>query len=189
MTPEEEGPLEIQMRPSFPGFRRLLRGFGSRHPPRFDGSKSPVEYRPCFRVVAWYGVADQHTGGARCSTPPDCSVPGGEGRHSEVRPDGLDWGGAHFSSMVEALANQAFRQWYENEGGKAVVDKGEMTLYPPYYGEDGKPPLPPYNFFLIEHVDEMSVQEIRLYQREGIIPKRFRRRGRQRPEAAPPGSR
>lgn len=177
--PEEEqtGPLDIVIQPSFPGLRRLWGRFGTRKPPRWDGTKSRVEYRPCFRVVEWYGLPiEDHT----CGDPPHCSVPGKEGRHSEVRPDGLDWGGAHFSCFAEAMQNRAFQQWYENKGGKAVVDKGKMTLYPAYYDDEGKPPLPPYNFFLHEHIDDMSAQEVREYQRTGFVPKRFRRRGRAR---------
>lgn len=180
--------IEITRQPYFPGMRQWLRRWwrGGREPPRYDGTHSPVEYRPCFRVVEWNGSPDHHTGGAPCGTPPHCSIPGGQGRHSEVRPDGLDWGEVHFSCLEEALANQAFRNWYENENGKAVVDKGVMTLHKPYYGADQKPPLPPYNFFLSEHVHEMSVQEVRAYQRTGEVPTRFRRRGRAKPGSPPP---
>lgn len=179
---EPTGPLALRMRPSFPGMRQLWRRFGGRKPPRFDGTKSRIEYRPCFRVVEWYGLPTDTSDPHVCEDPPHCSVPGGQGRHSEVRPYGLDWGEVHFSCLEEALANQAFHEWYENGGGKAVVDKGKMTLYAPYYDDEGKPPLPEFNFFLHEHVHEMSAQEIRLYQREGFVPKRFRRRGRSQHE-------
>ncbi len=184
---EAETAIEITRQPYFSGMRRFMQRFwrGGRMPPRYDGTHSPIEYQPLFRVVEWYGAPDQHTTGP-CGDPPHCSVPGGSGRHSEVRPAGLVWGEVQFSCLEEALANQAFRHWYENKGGKAVVDKGKMTLFKPLYEDEHKPPLPEYNFFLHEHVNEMSAQEIQAYRNTGEVPKRFRRRGRARPGAPPP---
>ena len=178
--------LDIAKNPYFPGMRRYLRKFwrGGRLPPRYDGTHSPIEYQPRFRVVEWVGLPVELAGHV-CGNPPHCSVPGGRGRHSEVRPDGMDWGEVHFSCLEEALANQAFREWYEERGGKAVVDKGLMTFHEPYYDKEGQPPPPLYNFFLIEHVDEMSAQEIRAYQTTGFIPKRLRRRGSAKPGSPP----
>lgn len=177
-------PLSIVMRPSFPGFRQLWRRWGGRKPPRYDGTKPQVEYQPRYRVVEWYGAGGDY--GAepphQCGDPPFCSVPHGLGRHSQVIPDGFDWAGTHFTCLEEALRNQAFAEWYEGgDGGppgKEIMDRGQMTLYKPLYADEKKPPLPKYNFFLDEHVHEMSVQEIRAYQRTGEVPKRFQRRGR-----------
>jgi hypothetical protein len=103
-----------------------------------------------------------------------------------VREDGFDWCGRHFSCLEEAKENQAFVLWYEKgkfEGeqgvsGKDVMAKGKMVLRPALYGADEEPPLPSYNFFLNEHIEEMTPQEIRDYQTRGEVPKRLRRRGR-----------
>ena len=175
------------MRPAFPGIRNLWRRFGGHQPPRFDPTQHPVWYRPCSRVYSWRGSADGHVTDDPCVLP-HCSHPGEDGQHSEVRDDGFDWCGRHFSCLAEALENQAFTDWYEHglfegtdvELGKNIMAKGEMLLRPPLYGEMEEPPLPQYNFFLNEHVDEMLPHEILEYKRSGEVPKRFRRRGRQK---------
>ncbi len=175
------------IRPSFPGFRNIWRRFGGQKPPRRDPNQAQVWYRPCFRVYAWDGTTDLHTTDDPCEAP-HCSNPGGDGNHSEVRDDGFDWCGRHFSCLAEAQENQAFVLWYEDgmfEGeqgtrGKDVMAKGKMVLRPALYGAQEEPPLPPYNFFLHEHIEEMTPQEIRDYQTSGEVPKRLRRRGRTR---------
>jgi hypothetical protein len=172
------------MRPSFPGFRNIWRRFGGQKPPRHDPTKARVWFQPCFRVVGWDGNADLHT--TEPCSPHHCSAPDGIGRHSEVRPDGFDWCGTHFSGLAEAKENQAFLLWYEDgifEGeqtqpGKDVMAKGKLVLWPALYGAQEEPPLPRFNFFLHEHVDEMTPQEIRAYRATGEVPTRLRRRGR-----------
>lgn len=172
------------MQPSFPGFRNVWRRFGGRKPPRHDPSKARVWFRPCSIVVGWDGKADLHT--TEPCAPRHCSNPNGIGRHSEARPDGFEWCGARFSCLAEAKENQAFLRWYEEgifEGeqtqlGKDVIAKGKLVLRPALYGAQEEPPLPRFNFFLHEHVDEMTAQEIRAYYAVGEVPKRFRRRGR-----------
>ncbi len=172
------------MRPAFPGIRNLWRRFGGRKPPRFDPTKHQVWFQPCFIEVNWTGTADLHTTD-ECILP-HCDNPGGLGHHSEIRPDGFNWCGQHFSCLEEALENQAFTNWYEHglfegeevERGKNIMKKGKMLLRPPLYGATEEPPLPKYNFFLHEHIDEMTPEEVRTYQTAGEVPKRFRRRGR-----------
>ncbi len=172
-------------RPSFPGIRNLWRRFGGRKPPRFDPTKHRVWYQPCFRVYSWCGPAEWHVTDDPCVVP-HCDHPGKDGQHSEVRDDGFDWCGRHFSCLTEALENQAFTNWYEHglfegeevERGKDIMKKGKMVLRPPLYGATEEPPLPKYNFFLHEHVDEMTQEEIQDYKTTGEVPKRFRRRGR-----------
>ena len=174
------------IRPSFPGLRNLWRRFGGQKPPRHDPTKAQVLFRPCLRVTTWDGEADDHT--EEPCILPHCNNPGGYGRHSEVRPDGFDWCGRHFSCLAEAKENQAFMAWYETGGfdggsgerGKDVMEKGKMVLRPALYGAQEEPPLPRYNFFLHEHLDEMTLEEVRAYQRQGEVPKRLRRRGRAR---------
>ncbi len=188
--PESGGPISTIgniISPAFPGIRSLWRRFGGRKPPRYDPTKTRVWYRPCSRVYSWYGAADLHTTDP-CILP-HCDRPDETGRHSEVRPDGFEWCGRQFSCLVEALENQAFTRWYEEgwfegeevEKGKDVMKKGKMVLRPPLYGADEEPPLPKYNFFLHEHLDEMTSLEIRVYKSTGEVPKRLRRRGRSRP--------
>ncbi len=175
------------MRPSFPGIRNFFRRFGGRKPPRFDPTQHRVWYQPCFRVYQWRGAADLHVTDDPCVIP-HCSHPDEFGQHSEVRDDGFDWCGSHFSCLTEGLENQAFTDWYEHgsfegqevERGKDIMKKGKMLLRPPLYGVNEEPPLPPYNFFLHEHQDEMLPHEIAEYKRSGEVPKRLRRRGRQR---------
>ena len=175
-------------RPAFPGLRNLWRRFGGRKPPRFDPTKSQVWFRPCFRVCGWYGAADLHV--TDPCAPPHCSKPNDLGQHSEVREDGFEWCGRHFSCLAEAIENQAFALWYEDgifegeqtERGEDVIQKGKLVLRPALYGDDEEPPLPKYNFFLHEHLDEMTSQEIRDYQTAGEVPVRLRRRGRNRPK-------
>lgn len=172
--------------PSFPGFRNLLRRFGGRKPPRYDPTKTPVWYQPCFRVYTWYGAADLHT--TDPCIPPHCELSGKTGQHSEVREDGFEWCGRHFSCLAEAMENQAFVRWYEEgwyegttiERGKDVMKKGKMVLRSPLYGANEEAPLPQYNFFLHEHIDQMTAMEIREFQTTGEVPKRLRRRGRAR---------
>lgn len=175
------------MRPAFPGLRNLWRRFGGHKPPRFDPTQHRVWYQPRFRVYSWHGSADLHVTDTPCMLP-HCAHPGEDGVHSEVRPDGFDWCGSHFSCVAEALKNQAFAAWYEHglfegqevELGKDIVEKGKMILRPALYGTNEEPPLPPYNFFLHEHINEMLPHEIVTYKRSGEVPKRFRRRGRQK---------
>lgn len=172
------------MRPSFPGLRNLWQRFGGRKPPRFDPTQQQVWFQPRFRVTTWTGTADLHTN-EECILP-HCDNPGGLGHHSEVRPDGFDWCGCHFSCLAEAQENQAFVAWYEKgefeeqsvEIGKDVMAKGKMVLRPALYRADESPPLPQYNFFLHEHIEKMTRQEIMDYQTRGEVPKRLRRRGR-----------
>lgn len=194
MSDEEEqqsgGPIPSAIsnlvRPSFPGLRNLWRRFGGQKPPRHDPTKARVWYQPCFRVYYWHGTADLHTTDP-CALP-HCDNPDGPGQHSEVREDGFDWCGRHFSCLGEAKENQAFTRWYEEgyfegeqgERGEDVMKRGKMVLRPALYGADEEPPLPLYNFFLNEHIGEMTPQEIRDYQTRGEVPKRLRRRGRVR---------
>ena len=175
------------MRPAFPGIRNMFRRFGGHQPPRFDPTQHRVWYRPCFRVYSWQGEANLHVTDDPCVVP-HCSHPGEDGQHSEVRADGFDWCGQHFSCLPEALANQAFTEWYEKglfegeevERGKDIMKKGKMILRPALYGANEEPPLPKFNFFLHEHVHEMLAHEITEYKRSGEVPKRLRRRGRGR---------
>lgn len=171
----------VHVAPSFAGMWRYLRGrLGRPRPPRQDAAKTPVVFRPCFHVVVWDGLADDHRT-TECAPPPVCSKPGEHGTHSEVRPDGFDWEGVHFHSLFDALENQAFCRWYET-GGQEILERGELVVRPPQYDAGARPPLPPFNFFLHENVEKMTAQEIMAYRRTGDIPKRLRRRGRNKPK-------
>lgn len=180
------GPSAIRslLTPVFPGIRNIWRRFGGQKPPRVDPTKAQVWYRPSLRAVEWEGEADLHTE-QECILP-HCNNPGERGHHSEMRPDGFDWCGRHFSCLTEALENQAFTRWYKEgyfegefgERGEDVMAKGKMVLRPALYPRNEEPPLPEYNFFLNEHIDEMTRQEIMEYQRDGTVPVRLRRRGR-----------
>lgn len=176
------------VRPSFPGYQAFMRRFGRRNRPRFDPSRAQVFYRPVSRVAEWDGPADQHTTD-ECVLP-FCDHPGGVGRHTEVRPHGFYWGGAYFSCLAEAMTNTAFVRWYEDGylvsndttgmKGKDVIKKGKLVLHDALYGVNEEPPLPPYNFFLDDHLDEMTSGEINAFRKKGEVPKRLRRRGRAR---------
>ena len=188
MADEEETPSSGSAigltRPSFPGFRNMFKRLGGKKPPRYDPSKSRVWYSPCFRIVQWDGSAEEHT--LDSCVEPHCDNPGDEGRHSGLREDGFDWCGRHFSSLVEGLENGAFKLWYEDgifegeevERGEEVMAKGKMVLRDALYDDENSPPLPPYNFYLHEHINEMTHKEILAYKKTGEVPKRLRRRGR-----------
>ncbi len=187
MADEEETPSGSAIgltRPSFPGFRNMFKRLGGKKPPRHDPSQSPVWYQPRFCIIHWDGAAEHHITDP-CILP-HCDNPGGDGHHSEVRNDGFDWCGVHFSSLVEGLENGAFKSWYEDgifegeevERGEEVMAKGKMVLRPPLYEDENSPPLPPYNFYLHEHVNEMTQKEILAWKKTGDVPKRLRRRGR-----------
>lgn len=163
--------------PAFAGMWRFMRGrIGRPSPPHRDPSKVMIIFQPHYRVVAWEGPESGHIVSAciplRCETDTK-----GNGHHNEARPDGFTWEGARFHGLHAALENQAFRQWYET-GGKETVEREEMVLRPDQYARGAKPPLPAFNFFLHEHIMQMSSREIAEYRRVGTIPKRLRRRGR-----------
>lgn len=176
------------VRPSFPGFQAFWRRFGRRKTPRFDPAHSRVFYQPVANVTNWDGPVSWHTTD-ECALP-FCDHPGEEGHHSEVRPQGFYWCSVYFSCLEEGLFNTAFKRWYEDgyleqDGttgtpGKEVMKKGKLVLREALYGPDEEPPLPVYNFFLDEHMDEMTSGEITAYQKRGDVPKRLRRRGRAR---------
>lgn len=175
--PEDTPPPVVPSRPSFPGFRWLAdRWPHGRRPPQRDPARSLAVFEPCSRVVDWDGEATDHRT-EECRLP-HCKKPGEWGRHSEVRPDGFIWEGARFASLPEALENQAFARWYEEEGGRKVVEDAQVVLTPLQYRDDEAPPLPKYNFFLGDHIDEMTAEEIRAYRMNGEVPTRLRRRGR-----------
>ena len=187
MADEEETPSGSAIgltRPSFPGFRNMFKRLGGKKPPRHDPSQSPVWYQPRFCIIHWDGAAEHHITDP-CILP-HCDNPGGDGHHSEVRNDGFDWCGVHFSSLVEGLEHGACKSWYEDgifegeevERGEEVMAKGKMVLRPPLYEDENSPPLPPYNFYLHEHVNEMTQKEILAWKKTGDVPKRLRRRGR-----------
>ncbi len=162
---------------SFPGMWQYLKGrLGRPRPPRRDATKPPVMFQPCYRVKVWDGLPDEHRT-AECSPPPICSNPDGHGQHGEVVPDGFDWEGTHFHSLFEAQENQAFRHWYE-EDGEEIVKRGKLVARPPLYHARERLPIPRFNFFLHENIEKMTPQEIVAYRRTGEIPKRLRRRGR-----------
>lgn len=192
---EEDGPeglipsaIAALVRPSFPGYQALMRRFGRRKTPRFDPARAHVFYRPVKRVTEWDGPAELHTTD-ECVLP-FCDHPGEVGRHTEVRPHGFYWGGVYFSCLEEGLANQAFVRWYEEgflvsdgstgKKGKDVMKKGKLVLRDPLYGVNEESPLPPYNFYLDEHLHEMTSGEINAFKKRGEVPKRLRRRGRGR---------
>jgi hypothetical protein len=122
-----------------------------------------------FRMVTWDGGKDGHiVDECRCLDLSDT----GQGRHEELRPDGLSFAGVHFNSLVEALENQAFAAWYEDN--KAIVDNDQIVVREPLYKEGEGPQRGRYGFLLHEHVHEMTYAEINLYKRTGDIPKRFK---------------
>ncbi len=176
------------VRPSFPGYQALMRRFGRRKTPRFDPARAHVFYRPVKRVAEWDGPASLHTTD-ECALP-FCDHPDEVGRHTEVRPHGFYWCTVYFSCVEEAMANTAFVRWYEegflvSDGttgtkGKDVIKKGRLVLRDAMYGINEEPPLPPYNFFLDEHMHEMTSGEINAFRKQGEVPKRLRRRGRAR---------
>jgi len=177
----EQGLPAMNARPTFAGIRKVWRRLRGKVP-HFDPVKTKIEFQPISKAVKWTGGADGHITeecGRFCQLNSSASTPDW-GQHSEIRPDGLFWGGTRFSSLELALENQAFAAWYEN-GGKEVVMAGKMVLTNPIYGEDEEPPLPPYNFFLHEHQNDMTPTEVRSYRAIGEVPKRFRKRGRNRP--------
>ncbi len=176
------------VRPSFPGFAALWKRFGRRKPPRFDPSRAEVFFCPVKRVAEWDGPADLHTTD-ECVLP-FCDHPGEVGRHTEVRPHGFYWASVYFSCLAEAMTNTAFVHWYEEgflvsdgttgDKGKDVIKKDKLVLRDALYGINDEPPLPPYNFFLNEHLEEMTSGEINAFKKHGEVPKRLRRRGRAR---------
>ncbi len=176
------------VRPSFPGLQALMRRFGRRKAPRFDPTRAHVFFRPVMRVAEWDGPASLHTTD-ECVLP-FCDHPGEVGRHTEVRPHGFYWCTVYFSCIEEAMANTAFVRWYEEgllvsddttgDKGKDVIKKGRLVLRDALYGINEEPPLPPYNFFLAEHLHEMTSGEINAFKKQGEVPKRLRRRGRAR---------
>lgn len=166
--------------PSFAGMWRYLKGrLGRPAPPRRDPTKLPVQFQPRYRVVVWEGEPGDHIIG-ECETLV-CSKPGKYGEHSETRPNGFDWEGAYFHGPHDAMENQSFRQWYES-GGREILERGELVIRAPQYRDNERPPLPTFNFFLHEHIEQMTVKEIIAYRRSGEVPKRFRRRGRNKPK-------
>ena len=159
----------IHTTPSFPGIWRYLKGrLGRPRPPRRDPTKLPVQFQPHFRVVVWEGSPDDHRT-AECA-PLVCAAFGKHGEHSEVRPDGFDWEGAHFHGLFDALENQAFQQWYKT-GGQEVLERGELIVRAPQYQEGKQPPLPTFNFFLHENIEKMTAKEITAYRRTGDVPR------------------
>ncbi len=176
------------VRPSFPGLQALMRRVGWRRTPRFDPARAHVFYRPVNRVAEWDGPAELHTTD-ECVLP-FCDHPGEVGRHTEVRPHGFYWCTVYFSCIQEAMANTAFVRWYEEgllvsdgttgDKGKDVIKKGRLVLRDAMYGINEEPPLPPFNFFLADHQDEMTSGEIMAFKKQGEVPKRLRRRGRAR---------
>ncbi len=168
----------------FEGMWRYARGRAGRPKvPRHDPSKPPIVFQPHFRVMTWRGSADIHRT-EKCGEPPKCSNPGIDGEHSETVPDGFTWEGVRFHGLFGALENQAFRQWYE-AGGQQILERGDLVLRAPQYREDDLPPLPRFNFFLHENLGKMTPQEIIAYRQTGEVPKRLRRRGRNKPKEAP----
>lgn len=164
---------------TFAGLWRYIKGrLGRPMPPQRDPTKMPVAFQPRFRVVIWQGDPADHLS-AECVVLL-CSDPSKYGEHNEVRPDGFDWEGAHFPSLFEALENQAFRQWYET-GGQEVLERNQLVLHDPLYRDNEQPPLPRFNFFLHENIEKMTASEVLAYRRVGEIPKRLRRRGRNKP--------
>lgn len=175
----------VHTRPSFGGMWRFLRGRPGRPtPPKRDPSKVLVTFQPRYRVVIWEGPSEDHITG-KCA-PLVCSNPDAWGEHSETRPDGFDWEGTHFHSLHDALENQAFQQWYEREG-EDVLAQDAIVLRDPQYADGKKPPLPAFNFFIHEHIEEMTAKEIMDYRRNGTVPKHLRRRGRNKPKAEEAG--
>lgn len=167
----------VHFQPTFAGMWRYLKGRAGRPQPlRVDPTKLPVQFQPLYRVTVWSGSPDDHLT-AECAPPPVCSQPGKYGEHSEIRPDGFIWEGAHFHGLFDALANQAFRQWYDGKG-QEVLERGQLIVRDPQYREGELPPLPNFNFFLYENIAKMTAQEIIAYRQSGEIPKRLRRRGR-----------
>ncbi len=134
-----------------------------------DPSKTPVEYMTTSRLVTWDGDKDGHSvDECHCLNLSDT----GWGRHEEVRPSGLSFEGVHFNSLAEALQNQAFAAWYEDN--KEIVDKDQIVVREPLYKEGEEPQRGRYGFLLHEHTYEMSHSEINLYKRTGEIPSRFK---------------
>lgn len=182
--PEESNQPDalVHTTPSFAGMWRFVKGrLGRPRPPQRDSAKALVMFQPQYRVVIWDGEPDDHITG-ECA-PLVCAEPGKFGEHSEVRPNGFDWEGIHFHGLYDALENQAFHNWYESEG-KEVLERGEIVLRSPQYADGKKVPLPRFNFFLHEHVEKMTAQEVMEYRRSGTVPKRLRRRGRNKPTEA-----
>ncbi len=168
--------------PVFPGMWRYLKGrLGRPKPPQNDPIKVRVQFRPCFKVTAWNGSSDDHRT-EECAPPSKCAEHGRYGQHSEVRPNGFDWEGTHFHGLFDALENQAFQKWYE-EGGQEVLEEGKLIQREPQYREGKRPPLPTFNFFLHENIVKMTGAEILAYRRTGEVPKRLRRRGRNKPKS------
>ena len=161
----------------FENMWRYARGrLGRPKVPRRDPTKVPIVFQPWFRVVCWEGSADAHRT-EKCAPPPKCSHPNSGGQHSETVPDGFSWEGTRFHGLFDAMENQAFRQWYEADG-QEVLERGIIVLRAPQYREDDPAPLPRFNFFLHENIGKMTSQEIVAYKQTGEIPKRLRRRGR-----------
>ncbi len=170
----------VHVAPSFAGMWRYLKGrLGRPRPLRHDPTKLPVRFQPRFRVVVWEGEAGDHR--VSGCTPLVCAKPGEYGEHNEVRPNGFDWEGAYFPGLPDALENQAFRHWYEYDG-QEILERGKIVLRDPQYRYNERPPLPAFNFFLHENIEKMTPQEILAYRRSGEIPKRLRRRGRNKPK-------
>lgn len=152
-----------------PGMRLLGKWRGARKPPMNDPSKSPVEYMATFRLVTWDGDKDGHfIDECHCPNLSDT----GQGRHEELRPDGLNFSGVHFNSLSEALENQVFAAWYKDN--KEVVDDDQIVVREPLYKEGEEPRRGRYGFLLHEHAREMTYAEINLYKRTGDIPSRFK---------------
>lgn len=168
--------LSNLLRPAFAGMQRFLT---RKRSPRRDPTRGRVQFQPVARVVRWDGEPEHHR--TEECRPGTCGNPGGTGHHSEVRPEGFVWEGTHFHTLTEALENQAFRIWYE-AGGQAVVEAGKLVVREDLYGADEKQPLPTYNFRIEEHIHEMSPAEVAAYRAHGEVPKRFRRRGRNKPK-------
>ncbi len=186
MSDEElsDAPLTPRFAATFSGLWRYLKGrLGRPVPPQYDPTKMPVAFQPLFRVVVWQGDPADHLSADDCAVLL-CSVPGEYGEHSEVRPNGFTWEGAYFPSMFEAMENQAFRQWYD-DGGQEIVERGDLILHDPLYQDNEQPTLPRFNFFLHENIEKMTTAEVLAYRRRGDIPKRLRRRGRNRNEPSP----
>lgn len=157
--------------PWFPGMP-LINKLRGREVPRRDPSKHPIQFQPLYKIVEWQG--DEHEECTDLCRPHDRV-------HAERRDNGFVWEGVYFPTLVDALQNQAFRRWYEDEG-KVVVDAGRPVARPAQYGEDDDPPRPPFGFRLEEHFHEMTNAEILEYRRTGFVPPRLRRRG---PDARP----
>lgn len=134
-----------------------------------DPNKTPIEYAPTFRLVKWDGDKDGHSiDECRCSNLSDT----GQGRHEELRPDGLYFAGVRFNSLAEALQNQAFAAWYQDN--KETVDNDQIVVRKPLYKEGEEPQRGRYGFLLHEHAHEMTNGEINTYKRTGDIPSRFK---------------